>query len=546
MIPTEDGYSREGRATLDRIRAAAQALPGAVAIGSHAAQSSDFIDAVYGNFALMVGFIALLTFVLLARAFRSLILPLEAVVLNLLSVAAALGIIVLVWQNGHGSEAIWGIEATGAIDVLTPIGLFAFLFGLSMDYQVFIISRMREAYDRTGSTETAVVEGIGRTGRLVTSAALILGLAFVALSASPGTEVKVFATAIAAGILLDATIIRGMLVPAVVSIVGRWNWWLPHWPARVLKVEASPVRPEPARRVGSPLVVEDRQVELRPRAVAEVDHAVAEAAFVQQLELEANVVGQRLLTSADHDRARKTDGNSSTSPASKAWAASSGPPTARSRSAAAFSCRTASGSKSRSIRVLALDAVSSVLEYTILSAARQIAAKSRDHGRLVFELERLPGEHHLVQPPPVEVRPDRPLEVVDERVHLLVRLAPVELAVLVRDVAVERGDRRVDQLGHGSISARMADSDASCSVLIDVLLLYAIDGPPAADSSQPRARSELGQQLLGSLTTQDAALDVVPDHLARVARRRWLGSQPASSVRLRLTIQPSGPACVSQ
>jgi RND superfamily putative drug exporter len=246
VIPTEDGYSREGRATLDRIRAAAQELPGAVTIGSQAAQSSDFVDAVYGNFPLMIGLIALLTFLLLARAFRSLILPLEAVLLNLLSVAAAWGVMVLVWQNGLGSEAIWGIEATGSIDPEAPIGIFAFLFGLSMDYQVFIISRMREAYDRTGSTQTAVVEGIGRTGRLVTSAALILGLAFVALSASPGTELKVFATAIAAGILLDATIVRGMLVPAVVSIVGRWNWWLPHRPARVLKVEASPLRPEPA------------------------------------------------------------------------------------------------------------------------------------------------------------------------------------------------------------------------------------------------------------------------------------------------------------
>ena len=115
-----------------------------------------------------------------------------------------------------------------------------------MDYQVFIVSRMREAYDRTGSTETAVVEGIGRTGRLVTSAALILGLAFVALSASPGTEVKIFATALAAGILIDATIVRAMLVPAAVAILGRWNWWLPHWPARMLRVKPSLVQ----RRLG--------------------------------------------------------------------------------------------------------------------------------------------------------------------------------------------------------------------------------------------------------------------------------------------------------
>jgi putative drug exporter of the RND superfamily len=108
-----------------------------------------------------------------------------------------------------------------------------------MDYQVFIVSRMREAYDRSGSTEVAVVEGIGRTGRLVTSAALILGLAFVALSGAPGTENKMFASALAAGILLDATIARGVLLPATVAILGHWNWWLPHLPARVLRVEPS-------------------------------------------------------------------------------------------------------------------------------------------------------------------------------------------------------------------------------------------------------------------------------------------------------------------
>ena len=173
--------------------------------GGEAAQSADFLDAVYGNFPLFIALIAALTFLLLARAFRSLIMPLKAVLLNLLSVGAAWGLLVLVWQHGWGSEAIWGIQATNAINVEMPIVVFAFLFGISMDYQVFILSRMREAYDRTGSTDAAVVEGIGRTGRLVTSAALILGLAFVAMSAGPGTEAKMFATALGGGILLDAT-----------------------------------------------------------------------------------------------------------------------------------------------------------------------------------------------------------------------------------------------------------------------------------------------------------------------------------------------------
>ena len=246
VIPIQDGNSPEGRATLDRVRAAADDLPADVVTGGEAAQSADFLDSVYGNFPLVIALISALTFLLLARAFRSLVLPLKAVLLNLLSVGAAWGLMVLVWQHGWGSHAIWGIGATGSINVEMPIVVFAFLFGISMDYQVFIISRMREAYDRTGSTDSAVVEGIGRTGRLVTSAALILGLAFVAMSAGPGTEAKMFATALGGGILLDATLIRGVLAPAAVALLGRWNWWLPRRPARLLRVEPSGVTPEVA------------------------------------------------------------------------------------------------------------------------------------------------------------------------------------------------------------------------------------------------------------------------------------------------------------
>jgi RND superfamily putative drug exporter len=242
IVPTQDANSAAGRDTLAKIRSADIA---GVTVGGEAAQSADFLDAVYGNFPLMILAISVLTFILLARAFRSLILPLKAVLLNLLSVAAAWGLTVLVWQDGYGSNAIWGIDATQAINVEMPIVIFAFLFGISMDYQVFIISRMREAYDRTGSTETAVVEGIGRTGRLVTSAALIMFLAFVAFSASPGTEVKMFATALGGGILIDATIIRGVLAPAAVALLGRWNWWLPTWAARLLRVAPSENTREP-------------------------------------------------------------------------------------------------------------------------------------------------------------------------------------------------------------------------------------------------------------------------------------------------------------
>jgi RND superfamily putative drug exporter len=153
-------------------------------------------------------------------------------------------VLVLVWQHGYGSEAIWGIDATGSIPSWMPLMIFAFLFGLSMDYEVFILARMREEYDRTGSTETAVIQGIGRTGRLVTSAALILFLAFAALASGPETDVKMLATGLAAGILLDATVIRALIVPAVIALMGRWNWWLPVGPARLLRVEPSlPRRP---------------------------------------------------------------------------------------------------------------------------------------------------------------------------------------------------------------------------------------------------------------------------------------------------------------
>src|SRR5829696_8224138 len=238
-VPIPDSGSGEGEATLEGVRAAARAAGPDVQVGGQPASNDDFIDAVYGSFPLMIALIAITTFILLARAFRSLLLPLKAILLNILSVAAAWGVLVLVWQHGYGSEAIWGIEATGSIPSWLPLMAFAFLFGLSMDYEVFILSRMREEYDRTGSTDEAVIQGIGRTGRLVTSAALILFLAFTSMASGPETDVKMFATGLAAGILLDATVIRALIVPAVISLMGRWNWWLPRWPARLLRVEPS-------------------------------------------------------------------------------------------------------------------------------------------------------------------------------------------------------------------------------------------------------------------------------------------------------------------
>jgi putative drug exporter of the RND superfamily len=242
-IPVADSGSDEGKATLDRVRDAAHAAGLGVRVGGQPASNADFVEAVYGSFPLMIALIAITTFLLLARAFRSLLLPAKAILLNVASIAAAWGALALIWQQGYGSELVWDIEATGSIPSWLPLIVFAFLFGLSMDYEVFILARMREEYDRSGSTETAAIRGIGRTGRVVTSAALILFLAFVAMASGPGTELKMMATALAIGILLDATVIRALLVPAVVSLMGRWNWWLPHLPARLLRVPPSQPTP---------------------------------------------------------------------------------------------------------------------------------------------------------------------------------------------------------------------------------------------------------------------------------------------------------------
>src|SRR5258707_15898640 len=170
----------------------------------------------------------------------SLLLPAKAVALNVLSVGAGYGALVLIWQTGFGSQSIWGIAATGSIHPFVPMLLFGFLFGVSMDYEVFILARMRESFDRDRDTGRAVVEGISRTGRLVTSAALILVLALISLSSAPDLTVKMMATGMAAGVLIDAVIVRTLLTPALVVLFGRANWYMPAWAARLLLIKPAP------------------------------------------------------------------------------------------------------------------------------------------------------------------------------------------------------------------------------------------------------------------------------------------------------------------
>jgi putative drug exporter of the RND superfamily len=206
----------------------------------NAATYRDFLHALFGSFPYALGLVLLLTLVLLTRAFRSPVLAIKAVVLNLLSLVATFGIIVFIFQEGHGSS-LWNVEASGAITAYIPVMIFAFLFGLSMDYEVFMLGRMREAYDETGSTDKAIELGLARTGKLVTSGALILALAFLVLSSSPGYEIKSLAIGLAAGIIFDATVIRALLVPALMKLLGDANWWMPNWLGIVLRTSV----PEP-------------------------------------------------------------------------------------------------------------------------------------------------------------------------------------------------------------------------------------------------------------------------------------------------------------
>jgi RND superfamily putative drug exporter len=244
---TIDGAAPGIQATIDRANAALKGTNGTLT--GVAAVDRDFLHALFGSFPYVLALILLLTLILLARAFRSIVLAVKAVLLNLVSLAAAFGVVVFVFQQGHGSS-LWNIDATQSITAWIPVMIFAFLFGLSMDYEVFMLSRMREAYDETGSTNKAIELGLARTGKLVTSGALVLMFAFLVLSTSPGYEVKPLAIGLAAGIIIDATVIRALLVPALMRLLGDANWWMPKWPRNVPRVPrgkpAADVTPESA------------------------------------------------------------------------------------------------------------------------------------------------------------------------------------------------------------------------------------------------------------------------------------------------------------
>src|SRR6201995_4770097 len=222
-----DASSSAGDDAATQVRSAAEGT--GARVGGLPAQNADFIRAVYGNAWWIIALIVVVTFGLLAWALRSVVLPVKALVLNVFSIGAAYGVNVLIWQHGAGTRLLFNQTASGAVTVWVPIAVFAFLFGLSMDYEVFLLTRIREEHDHGRDTDEATVRGVARTGRLVTSAALILFLAFISLSRVPDTDVKILATGLALGIIIDATIVRGVLAPALVAALGHVNWW---WPRR--------------------------------------------------------------------------------------------------------------------------------------------------------------------------------------------------------------------------------------------------------------------------------------------------------------------------
>jgi RND superfamily putative drug exporter len=211
-----------------------------VLVGGGAAEGLDFIRRSYGSFPWLVLAVLALTYPLLVRAFRSLLLPLKAILLNLLSVSASYGMLVVFFRWGLGAR-VFDLYRFPQIESWIPIFLFALLFGLSMDYEVFLVTRMREAWDEGLTNGQAVAEGLERTGRIITAAAIIMVAAFAGFVDGRIAGLQEFGLGLAVAILIDATIIRVLLVPSLMAVLGQWNWWLPERIARLARVEASPL-----------------------------------------------------------------------------------------------------------------------------------------------------------------------------------------------------------------------------------------------------------------------------------------------------------------
>jgi putative drug exporter of the RND superfamily len=251
VFPTS---SPESEATNNLVQTLRDEIPGAITasgatgvqayVGGVTATFIDISDRIADRLPYFILAVVLLSFLLLMLVFHSILVPLTAAVMNLLSVAAAYGVIVVVFQWGWAKDLI-GLESTVPIVSFVPMMMFAVLFGLSMDYQVFLLTRVREEYDASGNTRQAIVRGLSRTARVITSAALIMIFVFGAFVANNSPEVKMFGLGLAFAVLIDSTIVRMMLVPSVMEILGDANWWFPKWLGWLprLDIDSSPKEP---------------------------------------------------------------------------------------------------------------------------------------------------------------------------------------------------------------------------------------------------------------------------------------------------------------
>jgi RND superfamily putative drug exporter len=225
-------------ALVDRLRdsfvpASALATTASVEIGGETARTDDVRAQISGSLWKIVGFVLALSFVVLMVMLRSLLLPLKAVLMNLLSIGAAFGVLVAVFQWGW-LDGLLGFESLGALDTINVPLIFAIVFGLSMDYEVFLMSRIRERYLEHGDNERAVAEGLASSARTISSAALIMSAVFAVFVLTGVPSIKELGVGCAVAIALDATLVRLILVPAAMKLMGRWNWWMPSWLDRVL------------------------------------------------------------------------------------------------------------------------------------------------------------------------------------------------------------------------------------------------------------------------------------------------------------------------
>ena len=252
-IPTVgNGNDDESTAALNEIRdqiipATVGGNPGvAVNVTGDAAASKDFRDQLVDRLPLIFAFVFALAFLLMLVTFRSIVIPIKAIVLNLLSIGAAYGVLVLVFQEGYGEDLL-GFTSNGGVTSWLPLFLFVILFGLSMDYHVFILSRVREAYDSGMSTPDAVRHGISTTAGTVTSAAMVMVFVFSVFITLTFLDFKEMGVGLAVAVLIDATIVRGVLLPASMKVLGDWNWYLPKWLEWLPHAaEPKPADPQPA------------------------------------------------------------------------------------------------------------------------------------------------------------------------------------------------------------------------------------------------------------------------------------------------------------